>query len=103
MNLEMQTTLLNAYPPKLIATILKAFREQLEESDQLHSVEDVAGAVPEIPLEVDQILKEGGEMMSTVGICPKILRWLRDVKRLIGYILKVSAKLIPCKSAEMRA
>ena len=32
MNLEIQTTLLNTYPPKLMATILKALR------DQLHSV-----------------------------------------------------------------
>ena len=27
MNLEMQTTLLNTYPPKLVATVLKAPRE----------------------------------------------------------------------------
>ena len=59
MNPEMQTTLLNTYPPKLIAKILKAFREQLNESDQLHSVEEIAGPVPEIPLEYDQILKGG--------------------------------------------
>ena len=31
--LEMQTTLLNTYFPKLIATILKALREQLKEND----------------------------------------------------------------------
>ena len=37
MNPEMHTTLLNTYPPKLIATILKALREQLKENDQLHS------------------------------------------------------------------
>ena len=49
MNPEMQTTLLNTYLPKLIATMLKAFRE-LKESDQLHSVEEIAGQVPEIPL-----------------------------------------------------
>ena len=46
MNLGMQTALLNTYPPKLIATILKALREQLRENDQLN-----AGPVPEIPLE----------------------------------------------------
>ena len=40
---------------------------------------------------------------STVGVCPKILCWLRDVKNLIGYILKVSARLFQCKSAEMLA
>ena len=56
MNLEMQTTLLNTYLSKLIATILKA-REQLKESDQLSAVEEIAGPVPEIPLEYDQILK----------------------------------------------
>ena len=44
MNLEcMQTTLLNTYPPKLIATILKALREQLKEDDQLNTVEEIAG------------------------------------------------------------
>ena len=59
MSPEMQTTLLDTYPPKLIATILKALREHLKESDQLHSVEEIAGPVPEIPLEYDQILKEG--------------------------------------------
>ena len=31
MNLEMQTTLLNTYHPKLIATILKALRNTVEE------------------------------------------------------------------------
>ena len=50
MNPEMQTTLLNTYPPKLIATILNALREQLEENDQLNAVEEIA------PLECDQIL-----------------------------------------------
>ena len=59
-NPEMQTTLLNTYPPKLIATILKALREQLKENDQLNAVEEIAGPVPEVPLEYDQILK-GGE------------------------------------------
>ena len=38
MSPEMQTTLLNTYTPKLIATILKALREELKESDQLLSV-----------------------------------------------------------------
>ena len=59
MNLEMQTTLLNTYLPKLIATILKALREQLKENDQLNAVEEIAGPVPDIPLEYDQMLKEG--------------------------------------------
>ena len=33
MNPEMQTALLDTYPPKLIATMLKALREQLKEND----------------------------------------------------------------------
>ena len=51
MNPEMQTALLNSFPPKLIATILKALREQLKESDQLNAVDEIAGPVPEVPLE----------------------------------------------------
>ena len=99
MNPEMQTTLLNTYPPKLIATILKALREQLEENDQLNAVEEVAGPVPEIPLEYNQILK-GGKFWDDVngGYLPEDL-----VKTLTGYILKVSTRLFQCKSAEMRA
>ena len=53
MNLEMQTTLLNTYPPKLIATILKALREQLKEIDPLTA----AGQTTEIPLDDGQIWK----------------------------------------------
>ena len=45
MNPEMQTTLLNTYPPTLIATILKALREQLNENGQLNAVEEIAGPV----------------------------------------------------------
>ena len=59
MNLGMHTALLNTYPPKLIATILKALREQLKEKDQLKAVDEIAGPVPEIILEYDQILKGG--------------------------------------------
>ena len=67
MNLEMQTTLLNTYLPKLIATILKALRKQLKENDQLNAVEEIAGPVPEIPLESDQILKRGGRFWDDVN------------------------------------
>ena len=61
MNPEMQTTLLNTYLPQLIATILKVIREQRKESDQLHSVEEIAGPAPESPHEYDQVLKGGGK------------------------------------------
>ena len=43
MNPAMQTTLLNTYPPTLIATILKVLREQLKDNDQLNAVEEIAG------------------------------------------------------------
>ena len=105
MNPEMQTTLLNTYPPKLIVTILKALREQLKENDQLNAVDEIAGPVPEIPLEYDQILKGGGRFWDDVngGHLPEDLVLAADVKRLIGYILKVFTRLFLCKSAEMRA
>ena len=51
----------------MIATILKALREQLKENDQLHSVEETAGQVPEIPTEYDQILKDGGGFWDDVN------------------------------------
>ena len=57
MNPEVQTTLLNTYPPKLIATTLKALREQLKVNDQLSAVEEIAGPVPEILHEEDHNLE----------------------------------------------
>ena len=56
----MQTALLNTYPPQFIVTILKVLREQLNENDRLIAVAEIAGPAPEIHLEYDQILKEGG-------------------------------------------
>ena len=103
MNPEMQKTLLNTYPPKLIATILKALREQLKENDQLHSVEETAGPVLEIPLEYDQTLKEGGKFWDDINGWYLPEDRLRDVKKWMGYFLKVPTRLVQCKSAEMRA
>ena len=51
----------------MIATILKALREQLKESDQLNAVEEIAGPVQEIPLEYDQILKGGERLWDDVN------------------------------------
>ena len=48
MNLEV---LLNTYPPKVIATILKALREQVTKNEQFNAVEEIADSVPEIPIE----------------------------------------------------
>ena len=48
---EMQTTLLNTCPPKLIAAIFKALRGQLKKNDQLNVVEEIAGPKPKIPIE----------------------------------------------------
>ena len=67
MNSEMQTTLLNTFHPNLIATSLKALREQLKENDQLNAVEEIAGPVPKIALEYDQILREGGRFWDDVN------------------------------------
>ena len=44
-------------------------------------------------------------MMSTVGMCPKILLWLREVKRLIGYIFEGVYEIVPmqeCRDAGMK-
>ena len=56
---------MNTYFPKLIATILKALREQLRENDLLNFVEEIAE--PEIHLAYDQILKEGGRFWDDVN------------------------------------
>ena len=42
---EVQTTLLNTYPPELIATILKGLREQLKEKDKLNVVQEIPRSV----------------------------------------------------------
>ena len=70
-----ENTLLNTYPPKLIATILKALREQLKENNQLSAVEEIAGLVPEILLEYDQISKGEGGFWDDVdgGYLPEVL------------------------------
>ena len=99
MSLVVQSTLVKTCPAKLIATILKALREQLKETDQLNAVEETAGPVPEINLEYDQILKEKGTM-SMENICQKISCLLPDVKRLRGYILKVNTNLSQCKNVK---
>ena len=52
MNLEMQTTLLNTYLPKLISK--RALREQLKQNDHLNALDEIAGPVPEILLEYDK-------------------------------------------------
>ena len=43
---------------KLMETILKALRGQFKEDDQMDTADEIAGLVPEIPLECEQILKE---------------------------------------------
>ena len=100
MNPEMQTTLFNTYPPNLIATILKAVRERLKENDQLNTVEEIAGPVPEVPLEYDQILKGEGRFWDDVngGYSPEdlVLAARREEN-------DVSTRLFQCKSANMRA
>ena len=67
--------------------------------------EEIAGPVPEIPLEYDQMLHERGKFSNDVdgGYLPEDLAWPRDVKKLIGCILKVFTRLFQCKSSKMRA
>ena len=67
MNPEMQTTLLNMYPPQFVETILKALREQLKENHQLSAVEKIAGPAPEIFLAYDQLLKGGRRFWGDVN------------------------------------
>ena len=59
----------------MIATILKALREQLTKNEQLNAVEEIAGSVPEIPIEYDEILNDGGGFWDDVhgGYLPEDL------------------------------
>ena len=45
----------------------RALRQQLKDNDQLNAVEEIACPVPEIPLEYDQILSEGGRFWDDVN------------------------------------
>ena len=94
MNPAMQTTLWHTFPPKLIATILKARRDK--EKDQLNAVEEIAGPVPEIPI------GDSG-MMSMEDICQNNSCCLPDVNRLHGYILREATKSSQCKSVKVQA
>ena len=86
MNPEVQTTLLNTYPPKLIATVLKALREQLKENDQFNAVEEMHALYPKSFFLYDQILKYGRGYWDDVhGRYQKISCWLPDAKRLNGW------------------
>ena len=48
------------HPPKLVAAVLRALRMQLREDGAIGSVEEVAGPVPDIPIDYEAILREGG-------------------------------------------
>ena len=99
MILQVQTTLLNIYTPKSIAAILKALREQLKSNDQSSAVEANAAPVPEILIEYEHILEDGGGFSDDEkeDMCQKISCWLPDVKRLHVYMLKVSTTPSQCK------
>ena len=103
----MQTTLLNTYPPRLIATILKALREQLKENDQLNAVQENAGPVPEIPLEYDQILKEGRRFWDNVngGYLPEDLVLAASREEIDWVHSEGVYEIVPmqeCKDASMK-
>ena len=58
-------------------------RKQLKENHQLNAVEEIAAQYQKSFLSMVKSCKEEAHsgMMATVGICLKILCWLRDVKR----------------------
>ena len=105
MNLEMQSTLLNTDPPKLMATVLTVLREQLKENDQLNAVEEIAGPAPEIVLEYDQILKGGGGFWDDVngGYLPEDLVLAARRAEIEWVHLKLFAKLSRCRIVQMQA
>ena len=55
---NLRRTSLNMYNPILMATILKALREQLEEDDQMNTAGEIAGSIPEPSRECEPVLKE---------------------------------------------
>ena len=69
----------------------------------MDAAEEIAGSVPEIPLECEQIQKDGGGFwdVSNGGYLPEDL--VLSVKRLNGYIMKVSTELFRCKVVQMQA
>ena len=97
MSPEIQSSLLNTFPPHMIATILKALREQLRENDQLNAVEEIAGQYQKSLLSTIKSWKmdEDSWTMWIEDICQKISWSLPDVKKLHEYILKVTTKLLP--------
>ena len=102
MNPEMQTALLNTYPPKIIATMLKALREQLKENYPLSAVEEIAGPAPEI-LEYDQFLRGGGGFWDDVsgGYLPEDLTSRREE---IEWVLSEGVhEIVPMQDVKMQA
>ena len=62
----MQTTLSNTYRPTLIATILKARREQLKENELIECRRRDCKSVRDILIEYEQILKGGEGFLARV-------------------------------------
>ena len=93
----------NTFPPKLIAKILNALRERLKESAQVHSVEEIAGPVPDILFEYDQILRGVHFFDDVNGGYPLFFMYC-EMKQLTRYTLwRCNMRLLQCKSAEMPA
>ena len=91
----------------LFSTILKALCEQLKENDQLNAVEEMAGPVPEISLEYDQILKEGGRFWDDVngGYLPEdlVLAVRREeIDRVHSEGVYEIVPMLECKDAGMK-
>ena len=75
MNPETQTTLMNSYLPKLIATILKAPSEQLKENDQFNAVEE--GVYEIVPM---QQCNDAGMKSVDLILVDKSL-WIRHARK----------------------
>ena len=83
-----------------------ALLEKLKENDQLLPVEEIAGRVPAVSIEYEQMLGDGGTCWDDVngGDLPEDLVLAARREIMHGYILKVSeksfhAKVYRCKQA----
>ncbi|CAK0855964.1 unnamed protein product [Prorocentrum cordatum] len=55
------------YPPKFVSAVLRALRRQLRKDGELNAVDEIAGPVPEIPIEYKEMLEKGGGFWDDVN------------------------------------
>ena len=66
MNLELQQWK-RKKTPTLFATVLKYIFGQIKEDGELSAVAEIAGSVPDIPIEYEQFLKDRGGSWNDVN------------------------------------